>query len=130
MSSWVTISEDSQFSLQNLPYGVFSRAGQPGTRLGVAVGDLEARMARLCWACGREAEDPSSLKTCTECRVAKYCDRWTYRVLQLDTGCSVFYLQGLSEAGVEGSQVASQRTGAHKKYLRICEVARQQQLFA
>merc|ERR1711936_135219 len=39
MSSWVTISEDSQFSLQNLPYGVFSRAGQPGTRLGVAVGD-------------------------------------------------------------------------------------------
>ena len=50
--------------------------------------DLEARMARLCWACGREAEDPSSLKTCTECRVAKYCDRWIYRVLQLDTGCS------------------------------------------
>ena len=49
--------------------------------------DLEARMARLCWACGREAEDPSSLKTCTECRVAKYCDRWIYRVLQSDAGC-------------------------------------------
>ena len=47
MSSWVTISEDSQFSLQNLPYGVFSRAGQPGTRLGVAVGDEVLDLSQL-----------------------------------------------------------------------------------
>ena len=36
------------------------------------------------------------------------------------------YLQGLSEARVESSQAASQRAGAHKKYFRICEVARKQ----
>ncbi|KAF7561497.1 hypothetical protein G7046_g2648 [Stylonectria norvegica] len=37
MSSWITISEDSDFSLQNLPYGIFSTADS-GPRIGVAIG--------------------------------------------------------------------------------------------
>jgi len=37
--SWVPVSPDSHFPLQNLPYGVFSTPGQPQHRIGVAIGD-------------------------------------------------------------------------------------------
>ena len=38
MASWIEVKEDSDFSLQNLPYGVFStRDTEP--RVGVAIGD-------------------------------------------------------------------------------------------
>lgn len=39
MSSWLPISQDSDFSLQNLPYGVFSTEQLSSPRAGVAVGD-------------------------------------------------------------------------------------------
>jgi len=39
MSSWITISDDSDFSLRNLPYGVFSTS-KLTQRIGVAIGDF------------------------------------------------------------------------------------------
>lgn len=39
MASRVTINESSDFSLDNLPYGVFSVAGS-GPKIGVAIGDF------------------------------------------------------------------------------------------
>lgn len=36
--SWVAIAADSDFPIENLPYGVFSKNGAPG-RIGVAIGD-------------------------------------------------------------------------------------------
>merc|ERR1719450_272455 len=47
MSSWLTISEDSHFSLQNLPYGVFSRTGETKTSIGVAVGELVLDLSKV-----------------------------------------------------------------------------------
>lgn len=38
MASWVPVAENSCFSLQNLPYGIFSTTGSP-PRVGVAIGD-------------------------------------------------------------------------------------------
>ena len=37
--------------------------------------DIEADMSKKCWACDQVSHDPASLKTCTECKVAKYCNR-------------------------------------------------------
>lgn len=37
--SFVEVSEDCDFSYQNLPYGVFSTASNPSHRVGVAIGD-------------------------------------------------------------------------------------------
>ncbi|KIW93877.1 fumarylacetoacetase [Cladophialophora bantiana CBS 173.52] len=39
MDSWLPVPIDSDFSLQNLPYGVFSTDTDPTPRIGVAVGD-------------------------------------------------------------------------------------------
>jgi len=39
MTSWLTIPADSDFSIYNLPFGIFSTAQQPGPRVGVAVGN-------------------------------------------------------------------------------------------
>lgn len=38
MASWVAVPEDSDFSLQNLPYGIFS-TGVSGPKIGVAIGE-------------------------------------------------------------------------------------------
>jgi fumarylacetoacetase len=38
MASWIQVADDSDFSLNNLPYGVFSNA-DAGPRIGVAIGD-------------------------------------------------------------------------------------------
>lgn len=38
-TSWVSGAADSDFPLQNLPYGVFSGGGDSGKRIGVAIGD-------------------------------------------------------------------------------------------
>ena len=37
--SWIQIPEGSHFTLENLPYGVFSTVAKPEHRVGVAVGD-------------------------------------------------------------------------------------------
>ena len=37
--SWVNVSSESDFPLQNLPYGVFSTPNDPRHRIGVAIGD-------------------------------------------------------------------------------------------
>lgn len=39
MKSWIDVSEDSHFPIQNLPYGVFSRKGEP-SRVGIRIGDF------------------------------------------------------------------------------------------
>ena len=38
MASWIPIPDDSDFSLRNLPYGIFSTEGT-SPRIGVAIGD-------------------------------------------------------------------------------------------
>ena len=38
-SSWISVTPDCHFPIQNLPYGVFSTASQPQHRIGVAIGD-------------------------------------------------------------------------------------------
>ncbi|MET7992430.1 fumarylacetoacetase [Amycolatopsis sp. NPDC005232] len=37
--TWPDLPEDTDFGLDNLPYGVFSRGGEPERRVGVAVGE-------------------------------------------------------------------------------------------
>ena len=39
MQSWLTIPEQSDFSLQNLPFGVFSNNADPQPRPGIAIGE-------------------------------------------------------------------------------------------
>ena len=39
MKSWIAVSADSDFPIQNLPFGVFTRAGSDHKRIGVAIGD-------------------------------------------------------------------------------------------
>ena len=39
MSSWISTDERPEFSLQNLPYGVFSTRDDPNHRIGVAIGN-------------------------------------------------------------------------------------------
>merc|ERR1712110_564244 len=38
-NTWVHVTQDSHFPLQNLPYGVFSTPEEPRHRIGVAIGD-------------------------------------------------------------------------------------------
>jgi len=45
--SWVQYSKDSQFPIQNLPYGVFSTVDQPEHRIGVAIGDKVLDLAKI-----------------------------------------------------------------------------------
>jgi len=45
--SWVPVPEGSDFPLENLPYGVFRRAGEPA-RIGVAIGDQVLDLDALC----------------------------------------------------------------------------------
>jgi len=46
---------------------------------GVVVPDIEEGVTRLCWTCGKEGGEGEQLKTCTECRVARYCHRQCQR---------------------------------------------------
>lgn len=39
MASWLHIPTNSDFSLQNLPYGIFSTQNQPDHHIGIAIGD-------------------------------------------------------------------------------------------
>jgi fumarylacetoacetase len=39
LRSWVPVSPDSHFPIQNLPYGVFRRAGAAEPHIGIAIGD-------------------------------------------------------------------------------------------
>ena len=39
LRSWVPVPEDSEFPIQNLPYGVFSTESVTKPRVGVAIGD-------------------------------------------------------------------------------------------
>lgn len=47
MASWVPVPENSDFSLHNLPYGIFSTASSGGPRIGVAIGDSVLDMKAL-----------------------------------------------------------------------------------
>jgi fumarylacetoacetase len=44
--TWVPVSEGSPFPIQNLPYGVFARPGEP-PRVGVAIGELVLDLATV-----------------------------------------------------------------------------------
>lgn len=43
--SWVEVREDSDFSYQNLPFGVFSTDADPRPRVGVAIGEYVLDLA-------------------------------------------------------------------------------------
>ena len=45
--SWIPITSGSDFSLDNLPYGVFSTADDPRHRIGVAVGDSVLDLSKI-----------------------------------------------------------------------------------
>jgi len=45
--SWVQVTEDSDFPLTNLPYGVFSTASNPAHRIGVAIGDQILDLSKI-----------------------------------------------------------------------------------
>merc|ERR1711887_237363 len=45
--SWVTVTTDSHFPIQNLPYGVFSTVSEPGPRIGVAIGNHVLDLAKI-----------------------------------------------------------------------------------
>jgi fumarylacetoacetase len=46
MKSWIEVSEESHFPIQNLPYGIFSRRGE-GPRVGVRIGDFVLDLAEI-----------------------------------------------------------------------------------
>ena len=50
MKSFIEVAPDSDFSIQNLPYGVFQRAGHPSACVGVAIGDQVLDLSALEWA--------------------------------------------------------------------------------
>ena len=41
----------------------------------VEIPDLVKKWSKQCWSCSKIATDDTILKTCTECKLAKYCDR-------------------------------------------------------
>ena len=45
--SWIPITSGSDFTLDNLPYGVFSTADEPRRRIGVAVGDSVLDLSKI-----------------------------------------------------------------------------------
>jgi len=45
--SWVNIPAKSNFSFENLPYGVFSTPSEPQHRIGVAIGDLILDLSKI-----------------------------------------------------------------------------------
>jgi hypothetical protein len=47
MSSFIPVGPDSDFSYQNLPYGVFSTPGDPNHRIGVAIGDSILDLSKI-----------------------------------------------------------------------------------
>jgi fumarylacetoacetase len=51
--SWLALDASAPFGITELPYGVFSRAGEP-PRIGVAVGDRVLDLARMWQAAGRD----------------------------------------------------------------------------
>ncbi len=67
MSSWISTNERPEFSLQNLPYGVFSTQRDPIHRIGVAIGDcvLDLKVLEHNRTFQGLAFDTSSLKQTT-----------------------------------------------------------------
>ena len=47
LRSFIEVAPDSDFPIQNLPYGVFSTAADPTRRVGVAIGDSILDLAAL-----------------------------------------------------------------------------------
>lgn len=47
LRSWVPVPEGSDFPVQNLPYGIFSRGGDEPPRVGVAIGDSVLDLGQL-----------------------------------------------------------------------------------
>ncbi|MDQ6932889.1 MAG: fumarylacetoacetase, partial [Candidatus Eremiobacteraeota bacterium] len=49
VESWISVAPDSDFPIQNLPYGVFRRPGEDA-RVGVAIGNNVLDLAALARA--------------------------------------------------------------------------------
>src|SRR4051794_30009376 len=47
LRSFITVAPDSDFPIQNLPFGVFSTESSPNKRVGVAIGDFVLDLAEL-----------------------------------------------------------------------------------
>ena len=45
--SWVPVSDQSHFPIQNLPYGVFSTQADPVPRIGVAIGNQILDLSKI-----------------------------------------------------------------------------------
>jgi len=46
--SWVPVAPDSDFPIQNMPYGVFSTSADPRHRIGVAIGESVLDLSAVC----------------------------------------------------------------------------------
>ncbi|WP_037606710.1 fumarylacetoacetase [Streptacidiphilus rugosus] len=55
-ASWLDLPSDSPFGVHNLPYGVFTTAGDPRRRIGVAIGDQVLELAGAAHAVGHAEE--------------------------------------------------------------------------
>lgn len=49
-TSFVDVPDDSEFPLENLPWGIFSTQDDPKNRIGVALGDTVVDVAQLAAA--------------------------------------------------------------------------------
>ncbi|KAH7319686.1 hypothetical protein B0I35DRAFT_352458 [Stachybotrys elegans] len=63
IESWIPLDGDGDFSIQNLPYGVFSDAADPTPRCGVRIGDFVLDLKALS-SSAAVAESLSSLHSC------------------------------------------------------------------
>ena len=45
--SFIELDAECHFPIQNLPYGIFTRSGQPQPHVGVAIGNLVLDLAEL-----------------------------------------------------------------------------------
>ena len=60
LETWVDVAEDSGFPIQNLPFGVFTRTGEPA-RVGVAIGDFVLDLSRIGGLLSDTGVHPASL---------------------------------------------------------------------
>ena len=62
--TWLAVSPDHPFGIDNLPYGVFTTADDPGRRrLGVRVGDRVLDLAAVAEAVGGPGDSPAVTRT-------------------------------------------------------------------
>jgi fumarylacetoacetase len=79
-SSWIPVAEDSDFSLQNLPFGVFSTGADPTPRCGVALGNFVVDLSALGHLLSGQVD--ASVFARGELNAYMACERQTWRAVR------------------------------------------------